>query len=171
MSWRALTDRGITVQCLPNFDEYRALRSESRGGTTMAPLKPATRGTRWIQGTIIAASTMVIIFATVSLVGQSLKATDHTVLPAVPSAVLPEPTTAMADRPAPAEQSGPLVASPTVGAPPATTEATAVPVARNNQDELRRGGGQERSSMRTRIPPGLLPRSPGCAQVRVLNDT
>lgn len=66
----------------------------------MAPLEPARRGTRWIQGTITAASATVIIFATVSIAGRKLKPTDQTLPPAVPSAVLPEPTTALTDRPA-----------------------------------------------------------------------
>lgn len=49
---------------------------------------------------------MFIIFATVSIVGRTLKPTDQTLPPAVPSAVLHKPTSALTDRPALAEQPG-----------------------------------------------------------------
>lgn len=93
----------------------------------MAPSASARHRTRWIQGSIIAASAVVIIAATVNIAERSARPTGQTPLPVVPSTRILESSTAPTEQPSPAEQPVPVVASATVEAPPTTT-AAAVPV-------------------------------------------
>ena len=94
------------------------------------PSASATRRTRWIQGSIIGVSAVIIIVATVHIAGRSTRPRDQTT-PVVTtthlvitSTLVVEPTAAaVIEQPAPAEQPVPLVAPATVEAPPVTTAA------------------------------------------------
>lgn len=121
----------ITGPCLPNYDPYRTLRSESPGGTTVAPSSAsAQRRTRWTQGLIIAPSAVVIVVAGANLLGRDGKPSSETppsTAPSITTAFSPssEPSMPSADPP-PAEQPVlSVVPATTVQAPAAATSALA----------------------------------------------
>lgn len=96
------------------------------------PSASATRRTRWIQGSIIAASAVTIIWATVTIAERSTRpaslttpvvTTSHLV---ITSTVLLEPAPAPVEASSPAERPVPGVAASTTEAPSATP-AAAVP--------------------------------------------
>jgi len=113
-----------------------------------APTGPVPRRTRWVQGLIIAASAVVIIFALATIVGRAAKPTDETSPSVVPSVqtVFPEssepsvatvepalveqpaPTEqpAAVEAPVPTEQPAPVEQPAAVEAPVPTTAATVV---------------------------------------------
>ena len=100
----------------------------------MAPSASARRRTRWIQGSIIATSAVVIIWATANIAGRATQPTGQTTPPVVTTALVIVTTTpefgqpdAPADLPTTAEPPVPVVAPATVEAPPTTT-APAQPV-------------------------------------------
>lgn len=87
------------------------------------PSASARRRTRWVQGSIIAASTVIIIVASIKLAASPARATDQ-ITPTIVTTVFVSPAPSTAP-PAPVEEPAPAVSS--TPAPTLTSTPTPIP--------------------------------------------